>query len=175
MVQKLHLLGRRLDALAVDDELERVKVDNELVEDQTAGLGLVVLAARAAQNGLDSCQQLLHFEGLGEIVVRALLQALHLVVRLALGREHDDGGLAVLPDGAQDAPAVHHGQHDIEQHQIGPELPEQIKSLSAVGGDAGVVALLFEIHLHKLGDIRIVFDDQDRFCHRRSALPSDTI
>ena len=65
--------------------------------------------------------------------------------------------------------------NDIEQHQIGPELPEQIKSLSAVGGDAGVVALLFEIHLHKLGDIRIVFDDQDRFCHRRSALPSDTI
>ena len=49
MEQKLHFLGRRLDALAVDDELERVKVDNELVEDQTAGLGLVVLAARAAQ------------------------------------------------------------------------------------------------------------------------------
>lgn len=56
MEQKLHFLGRRLDALAVDDELERVKVDNELVEDQTAGLGLLVLAARAAQNGLDTAK-----------------------------------------------------------------------------------------------------------------------
>ena len=175
MEQKLHLLGRRFDALAVDDELERVKVDDELVEDQTAGLRLVVLAACAAQNGLDSCQQLFHFEGLGEIVVRTLLETLHLVVRLALGREHDDGGLAVLPDGAQDAPAVHHGQHDVEQHQIGPDLPEQVDALPAVGGDAGAVAFFFKIHLHKLGDIRIVFDDQDRFCHRRSALPSDTI
>ena len=175
MVQKLHLLGRRLDALAVDDELKGIQVDDQLVKDQPARLDLLLFPARAAEDRLDSGQQLLHLEGLRQIIVGALLQALHLVVRLALGREHDDGSLAVLPDGAQNAPAVHHGQHDIEQHQIGPELPEQIKSLSAVGGDAGVVALLFQIHLHKLGDIRIVFDDQDRFCHRRSALPSDTI
>ena len=120
-------------------------------------------------------KELLHFKGLGEIVIRALLESLHLVVCFALCCEHDHRGLAVLPDGAQDVPAVHHGQHDIEQHQIGPKLPEQVNALSAIGGDPGVVALFFKIHLDKFSDIRIVFDDQDCFCHRRSTLPSDTI
>ena len=175
MVKEFHLLGRRFDALAVNDEFKRVKIDDQLVEDQASGLRLVVLTARAAQNSLNSRQQFLHFKGLGEIVIRALLESLHLVVCFALCCEHDHRGLAVLPDGAQDVPAVHHGQHDIEQHQIGPKLPEQVNALSAIGGDPGVVALFFKIHLDKFSDIRIVFDDQDRFCHRRSALPSDTI
>ena len=175
MVKEFHLLGRRFDALAVNDEFKRVKIDDQLVEDQASGLRLVVLTARAAQNSLNSRQQFLHFKGLGEIVIRALLESLHLVVCFALCCEHDHRGLAVLPDGAQDVPAVHHGQHDIEQHQIGPKLPKQVNALSAIGGDPGVVALFFKIHLDKFSDIRIVFDDQDCFCHRRSTLPSDTI
>ena len=170
MVQKLHLLGRRLDALAVDDELKGIQVDDQLVKDQPARLDLLLFPARAAEDRLDSGQQLLHLEGLRQIIVGALLQALHLVVRLALGGEHDDGGLAVLPDGAQHAPAVHHGQHDIEQHQVRPHLPEQGHALAAVGGDLCMIAFLFQIHLDQLRDIGVVFHDEDRFCHKTLSL-----
>ena len=171
MVQKLHLLGRRLDALAVDHQLERIQVNDQLVEDQTARLFLAVFSfSGAAQDRLNAREHLLHLEGLGDIVVRALLEPRDLVDGLALGSEHDDGRLAVLPDGAQHAPAVQNRQHQVQQHQIGLEPSVKLHALSAVVGNVDGVAFLFQIHLDQFGDIGVVFHDEDRFCHKTLSL-----
>ena len=151
MVQKLHLLGRRLDALAVDHQLERIQVNDQLVEDQTARLFLAVFSfSGAAQDRLNAREHLLHLEGLGDIVVRALLEPRDLVDGLALCREHDDGRLAVLPDGAQHAPAVQNRQHQVQQHQIGLKPSVKLHALSAVVGDVDGIAFLFQIQAQKL-------------------------
>ena len=60
-----------------------------------------------AQPGLHPGQELRHGEGLGEVVVRAQLQAHHAVHHLAAGREHEDGGRdAALPQVAAHVEAV---------------------------------------------------------------------
>ena len=173
MVQKLHLLRRRFHALAVHDQLKGIQIDDELVEHQTALFLLAALALRrAAQDGFDAGKDLLHFKGLRDVVVGTLLEAGDLIGRLALRREHDDRCLGVLPDGAQNAPAVHHRQHDIEQHQVRLELPELVDALAAVVGDHGLIALVVEIELQKLGNIVVILDDQDLFCHRTFSFSS---
>ena len=170
MIEQLHLLRRRLDALAVHDQLERVEVDDQLVEHEAARLLLVAVARRAAEHRLDPRKHLFHLEGLRDVIVRALLQAGDLIGRLALGRQHDDGRLAVLPDGAEHAPAVHTRHHHVQQHQIGPQLAIEVDALCAVGGDRRLIALFFQIQPQQICDIIVVLDDEDAFRHFKTPL-----
>ena len=157
MVEKLQLLGRRVDLLAVDDELVGVKVDDKFIKDETLVRVLGDLAA--AQHGVDAREQLLHFKGLDDIVVRAHLKAVDAVVDLALGGEHDDRALRCLADLGAHAPAVEHGEHHVEQHEVG------LFFLEFLHGDADVKALFVEIHLNEVGNIIVVLHDKNIACH----------
>ena len=121
---------------------------------------------RPPQDGVDPGDQLLHLEGLGDIIVRAHLQTLNPVKDLALGRQHDDGYLAGFPDLGADGPAVHHRQHDVQQDQIRLLFLEFLQRLAAVSGDADVKALFHQIHMDEVGDIFVVFHDQNVASHR---------
>ena len=109
---------------------------------------------------MDPGQHLLHLEGLGDVIVRPHLKAGYLVLQLALGGEHDDGGLAGLPDLLADCPAVHAGQHDVQHHQIRLELVEFLQPRQSVPGDLALHLLLFQIDAQQVGNILVIFHDQ---------------
>ena len=164
VVQKLHLLGRRVDLLAVDDQLIGVEVDDELVEGELLALGLAVVAG-AAQHGVHARKQLLDLEGLDDVVVRAHLQAGDLVLGLTLGGEHDDGHFHGLAQLAADLPAVHHGQHDIEQHKVGLDLLGHLDGLAAVGRVRDLEPVLLQVQTQQLCDVVIVLHDEHFLAH----------
>ena len=167
VVQQLQLLRGRVDLLAVDDQLVAVEVDDELVKGQA--LFCVVGDLAAAQHRVDARHQLLHLKGLDDVVVRAHLQTRDAVAHVALGGEHDDRGLGLLADLRAHAPAVEHGEHDIEQHQIRLLLFKLLHGLAAVIGDTDLEALLVQIHTDEIGDIPVVLHHQNIACHRKSS------
>ena len=116
---------------------------------------------------MDTGQHLLHLEGLDDIVVRPLLQTGDLVLGLPFGGEHDDRGPAPLPNLFQHRPAVHNGQHNVQQHQIGLEGAEQLDPLAPVLGHLGLEALLLQIEVEQLGDIGVVLDNQNLLGHEK--------
>ena len=114
---------------------------------------------------MDAGQDLLHLKGLDDVVVRPPFQAGHLVLRLPLGSEHDDRGGGVLPDLFQHSPAVHNGQHNVQQHQVRLEGAEILHTLSTVLGYLGLEPLLLQIEMEQLCDIAVVLYDKHLLGH----------
>ena len=133
--------------------------------EQPTGLLFRGGSTAAAQHCLDTSQHFLHFKGLGDIIIRAGPQAADLVVGLALGGEHDDGGLALSPDGLTYCPAIHHRHHDIQQHQIRANGMELAQTGTAVKSHGDGIAFLFQIHLQQFCNIMIIFHNQNGQCH----------
>ena len=137
-------------------------MDDQLVKGELF-LPRLLLGAGPAKHRPDAGQHLLHLEGLDDVVVRPLLQAGDFVLRLPLGGEHDDRGLVPLPDFFQHGPAVHDGQHDVQQHQVGLVGAEQLHTFAAVLGHLSLKALLLQVEMEQLGDVGVVLHDQDLF------------
>ena len=163
MVQKLQLLGGRVDLLPVHDQLVGVQIHHQPVKGQP--LAGVVGDLRPPQHGVDPGDELLHLEGLDDVVVGAHLQTLDAVEDLALGGEHDDGHPAGLPDLGGDGPAVHHRQHDVQQDQIRRLPLEFLHSPSAVSGDADIKPLFHQVHMDQVGDVAVILHYQDIASH----------
>ena len=166
VIQQLQLLGRRVDLLAVYQQLVAVQVDDQLVEHQA--LFRVIGDLAAAEHRVDAGHELLHLEGLHQIVVRAHFQAGDPVVDLAFGGEHDDGGLGLFPDVGAHGPAVHHRQHDIQQHHVRGLLVEFLHGLAAVIGASDLEALFFQVHADQVGDVAVILHHQNVACHALS-------
>lgn len=100
-------------------------------------------------------------EGLGEVVVRARVQALGLVVLAVLGGEHQDRH--VVSGGAQggaDPVAVEAGQHDVEDDEVVHALTRPVQSLQAVVDDVHGVSLRGEALGERHGEALLVLHDQ---------------
>ncbi len=141
MVKAAPILSGVSTRLPLDLQFVGVQVDHQAVEGEAAGLGLV--PPQAAEDGVDPGQHLLHLKGLDDIVVGPHLQAGDFVGGVAFGGEHEDGGFVGLPDLGAHGPAVHHRQHDIQQHQVGAEEAVELQGFAAVLGDHGLVTFLF--------------------------------
>src|SRR6266511_833395 len=117
---------------------------------------------RAPEQRLDAGQQLEHAERLGHVVVGAEPQTAHLVGLLAAGRQDQHRhAVAALPQGAQHSEPVQPREHQVEDHEIGLARPRAGEPLGAVARDLHVVALDLEVVAQPVGEIGIVFDDQD--------------
>ena len=119
---------------------------------------------RAAQQGVHAGDELHHAEGLGQVVVGASIQAAHLVVFRALGREHHHrhmlGGL-IGAQAAQNLQPVDARQHDVEQHQVGKTLIAGGEEALGVGKARGLEARLAQRVASQLADVGVVFDVVD--------------
>ena len=119
--------------------------------------------ARAPQHGANPREELARVEGLGEVVVRADLEPDHLVHVLALGGQHDDGQggpLGRRADLAADLEAVHAGQHQVEQDEVGTGLAERDEAARSIAGRGDVDLVLAEILRHQGAQAGVVVDEQ---------------
>ena len=108
-------------------------------------------------------------EGLGEVVVRAELEADQLVLLAGARGDEDDGPVeAALPQRLADLVAVHGVlaggalvQHHVEDGDVGGDLLGEGERIGAGAGAVGLEALLGEVLDQGLEDLVLVFDKQD--------------
>ena len=116
----------------------------------------------AAQQRADARQHLLEVEGLGDIVVGAGVEALHLVApAVARGEDEHRHGAPGAPPGFQHRDAVHLGQADVEDDGVvGLGLAEEV-ALLAVEGAIDHVAGVGQRGGELTVEIGIVLDDEE--------------
>src|SRR5438132_2353058 len=157
--EELELRRRELDGPAGDGRLEAWHVEDEVAGGYEFGLRGRPLGA--PEHRTDPGDELLRAEGLGEVVVRAELQADELVGLLAAAREHDDGDRRLATDRAGDVEAIDLGKPEIEHHEIGPRRAEDGERGPPVVRDLHAEARVLEVVARELDDLRLVVDDED--------------
>lgn len=115
----------------------------------------------AAQHGVDPQDQFARAERFGDIVVGAGLQPEDAVLLVTAGGEHDDGDRPVLPHSAADLEAVHGGEHQVQDDEVGPVRREPCQRGGTVAGLLDGVTGAVQIADDDLGDGRVVVHDED--------------
>ena len=115
----------------------------------------------ATKDGADAGDDLLQAEGLGDVVVAADGQALDLVRHVvAGGQEEDGGGHVTLAQAPGHGEAVHVGQHDVEDHQVGGRLLHRLEGAVAVSGDRDLEACEAQGRGEQVADVGFIVDDK---------------
>jgi hypothetical protein len=116
----------------------------------------------AARRGANACDELLHREGLDDVVVGAELERAD-AVDLAAARADDDdrSADAFLARGLDHAPAVELGEHQVEHAHLRALVAETCERRSAVGDPDRVEPGGTHVTRHAVGDDLVVLDDQD--------------
>ena len=115
---------------------------------------------RAAHRGTQTREQLVHPEGLGEVVVGAEVERLDLGCLGPTPRQHDDRHGRPAPEPAHDVEAVHAREAEVEDDDVGMVAGRELERLFAADGHIGFVSTGAEVHFEGLDDARIVFDDE---------------
>ena len=150
-----------------------LEVYHEVAMAQDAPTGRIgEVAVRPSEQGLDPAEQLAKAVRLRQVIVRAELEADHLVDLVVPRREHEDRHLAAgRADPTQDLEAIDARKADIEHDQIRRLARGDLQPLFAGARDPDVVALLLERVLDAARDRIFVLDDQDGRTHVRDATP----
>jgi hypothetical protein len=143
------LVPREHDALVFEEKAQQAvllvverqlvfpeeRLVQRLIHAQPAGAeNRALLAQRPAQQRVDPRHKHLVAEGLGDVVVRPVREALHLVPLVAQRREHHDRHFGAGADLLQHLPAVVNGHHHIQNDQIRRLAAEKaVDGLPAVG------------------------------------------
>jgi hypothetical protein len=119
------------------------------------------MALGAAHDGLDAGDELVLVERLGQVVVRAEAEALHLVFRACEAREDEDRRLDLRdPQRPQDLVARHVGQVQVEQDDVVVVELAEVDAFLAEVRRVGVEALRLEHQLDALRHCAVVFDEK---------------
>src|SRR5690606_40503928 len=106
--------GLELQDGAVARDLPPPEIDAEV----PAGQGLVLVSGRGAtEKGADPGHELARAEGLGDIIVRAELEADDLVDLAGLRGEHKNGQVHLAAQVAADLKPVHCWGHEVQVHE----------------------------------------------------------
>ena len=130
VAQQLEFGRAELDLLRADGDLVGVLVHRELAR---ADDGFLVVVHRAAEDRLQAGNDLVEAEGLGDVVVAADCQSGDLVLGVILRREEQDRcRIAGCPQPLGHPEAVHVGEHDVQDDQVGFFLEHRRNSGCAV-------------------------------------------
>ena len=151
-----------LNGLAANLDGSPRDVDTQLAAlDELLALAREMWRRRAPKESADSAPELADRERLGDVVVRAELQAENLVELLAASREHDDRDVALAAQPLADLEPVEARQHHVENDEVDRLLVELPKRLLAVASlDDGVPVPLERIGEQGL-DRFLVVDEED--------------
>ena len=163
--EQLVLALCQLDGAAAFVDLKILGVDRQRAARAHAALGgCAGDHRRAADVRLHAGHQLAHGKGLGDVVVRADLQAEDLVLLLLAGGENDDRHIVALgAQSAADVKAHHLRHHHVEQDEVGLFLARERETRLAVVGLERGVALALEVEADDVHDVHLVLDDEDGF------------
>jgi hypothetical protein len=123
--------------------------------------------AGAAEERVNSGEQLANAEGLGDIVVSAEVQSDDFVDFLTFRSQHEDGRCIffgaelfayVVPAGA--------GEHDIEDDESGMTPGYSIDGFITAVADGDVKTIAFHDFFESEEDMRIIFDDENPGFHK---------
>ena len=126
---------------------------------------LVDAAPHAAQHCSHAGHKLTRREGLGDIVVRAQLQADEAVGLFDAGGEHNDRHVRPAPQRAADVQAIHSRQVQVEHNQIRPLVTRHSQRCCPVGSRNDAEPAPFQVIPRQLDDFRFVVYNQNRFVH----------
>ena len=127
-----------------------------------AGLGERGLA-RTAQHGLQAGLQLLHVEGLGDVVVGPGVQAQHAVIDAVAGGEDQHGQAGNVRAGpGQQFHAVGAGQAQVQDDAVHCLRLQKRHGLRHAAGGADAVIELLELAGESVEQEGVVFDNQYR-------------
>ena len=144
--------GREVDGDV--SELDRCRFDGRL---------------RPAGYGAHPSEQLLHAERLGDVVVGSEVERLHLVRAADAGREHDNRGLGVSADAADDVDAGNVRQPEIQDDEIWSVPGRRGERLGAGPRLDHVIVAGCEVHRQRAQQGRLVVDDENSRHAFRSA------
>ena len=131
----------------------------------------------APEDRTDACHELSCAERLDHIVVSTELQSHDPIDLLATGGEHDDGHVGSLSDLAAEVPAVPVREHHVEQDDVRSVPLEGVSGVGKALRELGLETLPDEVPCQRLGDRRLVLDDEHASLHRTdgSAVTSSTL
>src|SRR5215472_1279419 len=143
------------DALAGEVDHEVADVDDRLIRRGAYPPG------RCAQPG----EQLVHAERFRDVVVRAGVEGVDLLRLLAARRQHDDRRCRPAADTSDDIGAVHVGQAEVDDDDVGVVAGHHGKSADPVGGGVHGVVAGAEIDAQRTqqGGL-VVYDEHARHC-----------
>ena len=125
----------------------------------------------ALDQPIDPEQQLLQIKRFGQIVVQAVGQPLDPVIRSAFGRKNQNRQPFVLEaDRLENRQPVKARQHDVENDQIRGERLPFLHTAGAVFGDIDFIPLELQVQGQPLGNVKVVFDDENFFLLRHRAM-----
>jgi 5-methylcytosine-specific restriction endonuclease McrA len=128
-------------------------------------LGLhALLRGAVAENGVDALDQLAGAERLGDVVVRAHLEADLLVHVATLGRQEDDRhvlGLRIGLEALARLVAVELRHHDVQHDEVRLLRPRALQRLLAVECRDHLVAFHAEAEIQDMDDVDLVVHHQD--------------
>ena len=113
-----------------------------------------------AQHGAHASQKLAQREGLGDVVVRTLLQAHHTVDLLPPSREHDDRDGGFRAELAENLEAAGVREHDVQDDQIVDAVLEALEAFPRGAGGVELDAFRAEVFGQEFAQFRIVVDEQ---------------
>ena len=161
MLQEMPLRPRERHVFAAFGDQPALEIDLDVVEGHDA-------ASRSrprgsTQNRSHARSELSGVERLGDVVVRAEVQAFGLVRDRTLRRQQHDRHGTPLAKLLHDFDAVDIGHDDVEQHDVRPILLSLLQSLFSVAGRDDPEALFLESQRHQFGDSRFIVGDEHQW------------
>src|SRR5258706_363283 len=142
----------------------RRRIDGQLADFN--GAGRVRGRLRTAEQRFDARQQFAGAERLGDVIIRAHLQAHNAIGFIAPRGEHQNGETIqrVIPANfPANVEPGNLGKHEVEKQQIRRRLLQSIETAGAVKGRLNLKAFICKVVANQLDDIAVVFNDQDSF------------
>src|SRR5262249_13392224 len=162
--EQLELDVSQLHRLSVELDGPFGGIDPQIARFDYLPVALKAIAGerRAAQQRADTAPELTNREGLGDVVVRAQLEAENLVELFTASGQHDDRHVAAGAEAAADLETVDLRQHQVEHDKVDLLVAEERERLFAVARlhDSEPVAL--ERVGEELLDGILVVDEENR-------------
>ena len=136
----------------------------------TAGIHQQILPHRllTTEHRFDPGGQFENRKRFGQIIIRSHLQPLYPLGFAGASADNNHRQIAgLLTNAPTNFQTVYARQHQVEDHRIPKLFFQQAQGLGSVRHVDNLITLIQQIQAQQRGDIFIIFNQQDFFCHRQ--------